>query len=603
MHRPRLRALLVLVPLVLACNLRAPVQPDPGDGGVLPTPDSAKVPPDARVLPPADATVLPDGALPLDGSQPLCKNPGPATTRHNDPARNMTLVLPSTAQASWAGIANPVKGEAAVAIQLDKVSAAVVSFPAGSYSRDAQARLELLRIKISADLTTSGLGKLTVLGSGTGGMSREGNPDLKEASWLVEPQKAQAPSTLRNFIISSTLNRTHAQLTGLPLLLAHESTALLIRATLEARLGQFVLSVAVANQTHYKDGADGTFAQVEDLSNGSAVASFGRLDAFYCDVGPIAKRPEADIIWVMDESGSMNDNRYDIVRNAATLYAKAKAAGLDFRMGVTGVKAPGANVLPGKFCSKATTDKYDDGGTDRFLTQGEKATFDACVTNPPYYEGGKEFGLSNLYEGIIRHLPRKANDPAKIRPKAHLAVIVATDETPQELKPGGFFLGKDGFLDYLDYQGTTCTLSKEKQAKVNELIKPIIDLVTGKTNAEGKATVHLLGGLCNNGCKAEQSHGYAELVKATSGQMGDVCQPNLGSTLQLIINSISAVASPRTLRNVPISATLTVEVQGVPLARSRVHGYMYNAAGNSLTFNKVLIKPGHTVVAGYRRFK
>ena len=39
------------------------------------------------------------------------------------------------------------------------------------------------------------------------------------------------------------------------------------------------------------------------------------------------RRPEADIIWVMDESGSMNDNRYDIVNNAAALFAKAKAAG------------------------------------------------------------------------------------------------------------------------------------------------------------------------------------------------------------------------------------------------------------------------------------
>jgi len=590
--------------MVFACDLRAPVMPDPFDGGPTPLSDSGQIKPDQGVVPPADATVLPDGNIITDSSQPLCKHVGPAITRHNDPARNMTLVLRSTATVSWAGIANAVKGEAAAAIQQDKVSAAVVSFPAGTYSRDAQARLELLRIKFSADLSTSGLGKLTVLGSGTGGKSREGNPDHKEASWLVESAKAQAPSTLRNFLISSALNRNHAQLTGLPLLLANEGKAVLIRATLEARKGQFVLSVAAANQDHFKSDTETTFTHVEDLSNGSAVATFGLLARFYCDVGPIAKRPEADIIWVMDESGSMNDNRYDIVNNAAALFAKAKAAGLDFRMGVTGVKSPGPNVLPGKFCSKKTSDKYDEGGTDRFLKQGEKATFDSCVTNPPYYEGGKEFVLSNLFEGIIRHLPRKANDPAKIRPDAHLAVIVATDETPQELKPGGFFLGKDGFLESSDYRGPSCTLSSEKQKKVNELIKPILNLVTGKSHkAGGKATVHLLGGLCNNGCKAELPHGYAELVKATNGQMGDLCQPNLGSTLQLIIKSVSAKASPRTLKNIPISATLTVEVQGVALQRSRVHGFMYNAAGNSLTFNKVLIKPGHTVVAGYQRFK
>ena len=600
MPHPRYQAILALLTLLAACDLRSPVPADPGDAAL--PPDGAIIMPDSGVLPPGDATVLPDGPMITDGPQPRCKQPSPATTLYNDPTKNMTLVLPAMAKVSWIGISSAVKGEAAAALQLDKVSGAAVTFPAAGYSRDAQARLELLRIKLAADLSTGTLGTLTLLGSGTGGKSKEGNPDHKEASWLVETSSAMAPSSLRNFLLASVLNRSYSQLTNLPLHLAHQSKTLLIRATLEARLGQFVLSVAVVNRAQYQSDTENTFARAEDLSNGTAVASAGRKDSIFCDVGPIAKRPEADIIWVMDESGSMNDNRYDIAKNAAAFYAKAKAAGLDFRMGVTGVKAPGTGVLPGKFCSKVSSDKYDDGGDDRFLKQGEKGAFDSCITNPPYYEGGKEFGISNIYEGILRHLPRKDNDPAKIRPKAHLAVIIATDEAPQELKPGGFFLGKDGFLEYNDYRGSTCALSKEKQAKVDVMIKPVLDLVTGKTKSDGMATVHLLGGLCNNSCKAELPHGYSQLVKATAGQTGDLCQPNLGSTLQLIINSISAVASPRTLKHVPITSTLTVEVQGVALQRSRVNGFMYNPAGSSLTFNKVLINPGHTVVAGYRRF-
>ena len=606
MIHPTWRGMIALIPLLAACDLRAPVTADPFDGG-LPLDrgaavDGAIVVPDSGVLPPADATVLPDGPIITDGPAPLCKPPGPATTVHQDPAKTMSLALPALAKLNWVGISGAAKGEAAGAIQLDKVSAIALAFPAGGYSRDAQARLELLRFKLAADLTTGKLGTLTVLGSGTGGMSKEGNPDHKEASWQVETTSAMAPSSLRNFMLASSLNRSYAQLTNLPLLLSHQTKSHLIRVTLEARKGQFVLSAAVVNRAHYQSDTDVTFAQAEDLSNGTAVAVAGRKDGFFCDVGPIAKRPEADIIWVMDESGSMNDNRYDIAKNAATFYAKAKAAGLDFRMGVTGVKAPGTGVVPGKFCSRSSTDKYDDGGDDRFLKPAEKATFDGCITNPPYYEGGKEFGLSNLYEAILRHLPRKANDATKIRPNAHLAIIVATDEAPQELKPGGFFLGKDGFLDYNDYRGAACQLTKDKQTKVDALIKPILELVLGKSNKEGKATVHLLGGLCNNACKAEYPRGYEDLVKATTGQAGDICQPNLGSTLQLIINSISATASPRTLKHVPISSTLTVEVQGLALPRSRVSGFMYNPAGNSLTFNKVLIKPGHTVVAAYRRF-
>ena len=44
----------------------------------------------------------------------------------------------------------------------------------------------------------------------------------------------------------------------------------------------------------------------------------------------------------------------------------------------------------------------------------------------------------------------------------------------------------------------------------------------------------------------------------SGGQVGDVCQKNLGKTLQLIINSISGKSSPAVLEYVPMSASLAV---------------------------------------------
>ncbi len=597
MRNHLLRALL-LVPLTMACDHRYPVIGD--EAGFQP--DYFIPAGDAGVPDVGDATVLPDVVVPLDGGTP-CRAPTLGAVRHDDPSKTIALVLPPRSKVQWIRIQKPNLIESAAAVQLGKVAGMAVSFPSGGYAMDAQARLELLRVKLANDLVVGNLGKLTVRGSGAVGKSQEGYPDIKEAVWLVETNIPLAPSALRNFVLASALNRPYSQLKDLPFLYESQSTAVLVRATMEARQGQFLLSAAVVDRDLFQSDAHTAFLDAEDLSNGTAMAPYAYKDGFYCDVGPIAKRPEADIIWVMDESGSMNDNRADIAKNALTFFSKAKAAGLDFRMGITGVKAPGPGVTPGKFCSHLNiADKYHDGGDDRFLKPGEKGIFESCILNPPYYEGGKEFVLTGAYEAILGHLPRKENDPSKIRKGAHLAVIIATDETPQELKPGGYFQGKDGFLDYTDYRGTACQLSAEKQKKVNQHIKPLLDLVMGKKVAGGTATVHMLGGLCKNSCKAELPHGYAELVKATSGQMGDICQKNLGPTLQLIINSVSASASPRVLKFVPISSTLTVDVQTVALQRSRLKGFMYTAANNSLTFNAIKVKPGHTVVAAYRRY-
>jgi hypothetical protein len=108
--------------------------------------------------------------------------------------------------------------------------------------------------------------------------------------------------------------------------------------------------------------------------------------------------------------------------------------------------------------------------------------------------------------------------------------------------------------------------------------------------------------MCGNGCDAEIAYGYKELAAARSGQLGDVCQKNLGPTLQVILSSIASSASPRPLQHVPISSSLVVEANGLRLPRSMAQGYTYNAAANALTFINVQVVKGTVVGAAYRRF-
>ncbi len=100
----------------------------------------------------------------------------------------------------------------------------------------------------------------------------------------------------------------------------------------------------------------------------------------------------------------------------------------------------------------------------------------------------------------------------------------------------------------------------------------------------------------------EYPWGYEQLVKATGGQTADICQKNLGTTLQLIIDSITGAASPVVLDLVPISASLAVALGLKSLPRSRQQGFDYSAASNSIIFFGVSFQKGDQVVASYRRW-
>jgi hypothetical protein len=572
--------------LLVACSHRLPVGPD--EAGVDAGPD--------------DAIILPDGPLPDIGDPLICKQDQVPFTTRQDPRGNYTLVTPTTLTHHPLTVQGAGAKDSAAAINGTGLAALVIT--RATTETDPTALFTPIQQRFFSDLTKLGIGSAAVRASGTAGKSAFGSPEIKEAIWDLTASPAVGPAKVRDLLVAAALLKSSAVISGFPGAVTQPSSKLVVRVTLTLRPGQIALSAAVANAADYdKVNSPFTFL-VDDMSNGTALCPANKKTAFECDIRKVSGKPVADIIWIVDESGSMNDNRQDIVNNANSFFVKAIAAGLDFRMGVAGMKKPGSNPLVelGRFCSKETTDPSDSGGTDRFLLPSEKDIFRACVKNPPYHEGGSEHGLTHGYFAVKRHLPRAVNRPDRIREGAHVAIIFVTDETAQELKTGHELLGMKGFLAYTDYKKDHCTLDAVKHGQLETFIKPLRDLYSSAASAGVPTRVHVIGGTCANACNAEIAYGYKELATATGGQLGDVCQATVDATLNEIINSITASASPRVLKYTPISSTLAVEAQGVQLPRSRTKGYMFSAANNSLTFINVKVAKGVVVVASYRRF-
>ena len=502
------------------------------------------------------------------------------------------------------------------------VAGFIISMPATQ--KGIQEEIAAIKAKLQAK-PPGGAGTLTERASGTQGKSHDKYDVIRGTILDLSISGSSDPSTARNELIATMLGRTPAALGNLPkpfetargsdfvirfftlrrFAFAQDGGTVILGADgypqedlTKPEQRRIVVMGAIALRTHYQDPARKTGFLVDDLSGGTALAIYNDKVEDECDVGKITSLPVADIIWVVDESGSMDDNRTDIVNNANNFFSRALASGLDFRMGVTNVVAPssagpGGDPAVGKFCSIESTDPYHDGGGDRFLLPSEQAIFSACVNNPPGYEGGTEHGLDNAEQAVKKHLPRAANADDKIREGAKIVIIVATDEAPEELK---------GILTYSDYSSTACQLSAAKQAPVNAALQRYLDLFKGVTEPEAASIFHVIGGVCNNACGAEQAHGYRELAQQLSGQVGDVCQKDLGNTLQVIIDSIVGEASPVVLEYVPVASSLAVAVDGAEVHRSRIHGFDYRAERNSLAFINVKFDKGSEVVASYKRW-
>jgi hypothetical protein len=518
--------------LLVTCALGAAAGPLSGCDGRLP------------VLIPADAEPswlnVPDAGIEKQELPAICEPRREAFFEWNDPRGNLRLSLPPGTTVTAVALPQAAPAESAVALAEEGAVGLVATAASSSAGEDLFAQLADLRERLAATLQSRG-GKLTSPGGGVEGRTYDGHRVLQKVIWDISVPGGCSPAQARDLLLSAFLART---LEGPPPAgpAAVPATGLRIRLSLAALPQQALLAAGIAPLAGLSP-AESVDVLLDDFGNGTAVGRPGAAMELGCDRAPLGPVPVADIIWVIDESGSMDDNRADIVRNAESLFRRVRALGIDFRMGVTGVKNPRSGATLGRFCSRPSSDRADDGGEDRFLLPAEQALFSACVFNPPYYEPFEEYGLSNGYWAIKRHLPRGKGVASKIREGAQVALIFVTDEVPQEIMKGCSFEGQPGTLQYSgDFP--TSTSCKLAPGILDQQLDPFKALLESVSLPKARLTVHLIGGICGNRCGADVAHGYQDLARAFGGQVGDVCQPNLETTLNEIVDTIAGGGPP-----------------------------------------------------------
>lgn len=501
---------------------------------------------------------------------------------------NWRLALELSALEGVPSINSPTLLNAAYTFDMIEPDAQVAGFLASRNAGTSTATGEIESLLIGLE-SAPFVDTVSVRASGNNTTTLDGFETVLGASIEVTTTTMLDVTELREIVLPVALGRSPADVefpppgwVGTP----DNRFVVSVQAIRRADAVQTLFVGGVARVVSAEDITRDTAFHLADMSNGTGISVSGNGEQIECEQFIATHQPKADIIFVVDESGSTSDDRTRIADNASLFFDKAVAAGLDFRVGVTDME----ETRDGLFASRQA------GGTgDRWLLPTEQAQFEADINDPSgpdAADGANEHGLTQAQAALMRHLPRDNSDPQKIREDAVVVVIFLTDEKPDEIEDAGI-LGEGNHEP-----------SAAEQTEIDAFMASYISYFI-----DNEVTAHLIAeplpfdSTCSGG-GAEHAYGYYSLVNATGGQMASICQADLSATIDALIEDIIGSSSPLTLSKFPISASIAVARDGVPLPRSRESGFEYRGSSNAIVFFNQPFDPANPaeVVVSYRRW-
>lgn len=162
--------------------------------------------------------------------------------------------------------------------------------------------------------------------------TRDGTPVRRSSFRYAAP----APTTadrVRDLVARTLTGAPFARTMGLR---HSNATAFTIELTTAQRAdsSSVYFLIAVAPSAAIEDNARVTGSHIEDLVNGSALAPAGRVNQIVCDLDTATRTAQADFMWFVDTSGSMNNDQQLVGQTAQSFFDNLNAAAVDFRVGV-----------------------------------------------------------------------------------------------------------------------------------------------------------------------------------------------------------------------------------------------------------------------------
>ncbi len=290
-------------------------------------------------------------------------------------------------------------------------------------------------------------------------------------------------------------------------------------------------------------------------------------------------KDKVDILFVVDNSGSMMEEQTSLGQNFAAFIAAAQQSNIDWRIGVTttGIQgSPGGwAVCPGGAEGGEAGRLFPvDGSSPRILTPQTSNVAQVFANNVKvgvcHWD---EQGLEAAYRALSEPLVNSASAPNTpyasdgnagfLREDAKLAIIIISDEEDFSPQPVSFY---ETFF---------------KALKNNDPNMLSISAIVTPANIS----------TCPTGVSS--GNRYIQLAQSTSGVVDSICTQNWAASLDQIGENIYGPARRFPLSQIPGDAgQVTVMVNGQPA----LIGWQYDAGTNSVVFDDNAAPPNGSSV-------
>lgn len=288
-----------------------------------------------------------------------------------------------------------------------------------------------------------------------------------------------------------------------------------------------------------------------------------------------------DILWVIDNSGSMETSQTNLANNFSSFINRFSALNYDFKMAVTSTDA----YLAYHYNQNSRSKFKDGSGTnhsgvfvmDKFTPSLEQVFMKNITLG--INGSGDERAFSSMEHTILNPLNAGFH-----RDGAFFAVIIVSDE--------------DDFSHY-DWQNGTSSYYAIKNYTDTSLFKKDrwISLLNTLTKHDPKSGINDYSvsaiAIKDEACRTYLNNSfsgrligtrYFELVDATGGVKGDLCG-NFADSLTQISDKVIELATTFKLDREPYESTIQVIVDGMTVPISSTNGWTYDSLNWTITFH------------------
>lgn len=287
----------------------------------------------------------------------------------------------------------------------------------------------------------------------------------------------------------------------------------------------------------------------------------GTTNAHQTDTFQQAAQPKTDVLFVVDNSGSMAEEQGHLADNARQFTGIADTLHSDYHIAVVTTD------------TEAATEAGNFQGTPKIITPNANAStqFSDRVRRLGTNGSGTERPLDAMFLALSDPL---INDPMGnagfLRDDAKLAIVVVTDEDDSSTP------SVDYYYDFLQN-------------------------IKGPYNAS-LVSFNAIAGDVSNGCTSADGDAVAafrpvDLQQRTGGKFRSICSGNWGAIASDLGLDLFAARAGFTLSRVPDVSTIVVHVNGMLIDAMK---YTFNSRSNAVVFNpNALPAAGATIVVDY----